>query len=82
MKGKQNVLSEVNLIMICYNLTRLTSILDPKVLKNRLKELGNEVSTLFPAILAHVGDFLFSRNMPYPIKNNGQNFLHNRVNHN
>ena len=27
MKGKQNVLSEVNLIIICYNLTRLTSIL-------------------------------------------------------
>ncbi len=58
MKGKQNVLSEVNLIMICYNLIRLMSILDPKVLKNRLKGLGPEVSTLFERILAYISDFL------------------------
>ncbi len=42
MRGKHNVLSEVNLIMICYNLRRIMSILDPKDLKNRLKELGPE----------------------------------------
>tara|TARA_B110000037_G_scaffold159789_1_gene180366 strand:+ start:3561 stop:5060 length:1500 start_codon:yes stop_codon:yes gene_type:complete len=36
MKGKENVLSEVNLMMICYNLTRLTNILSPKELKERL----------------------------------------------
>ena len=33
MKGKENVLSEVNLIMMCYNLGRLMSILDPKVIR-------------------------------------------------
>lgn len=40
MRGKQNVLSEVNLIMICYNLKRLMFILGPKVLKDRLKRLA------------------------------------------
>lgn len=39
MKGKENVLSEVNLIMICYNLRRLISIFTPKELKTRLKSL-------------------------------------------
>jgi len=39
MKGKQHVLSEVNLMMICYNLRRLMSIFDIDVLKNRLKAL-------------------------------------------
>jgi transposase len=38
-KGKENVLSEVNILMICYNLKRLTSILDLKELKNKLKGL-------------------------------------------
>lgn len=37
MKGKQNVLSEVNMIMICYNLSRLISIYKVDELKNRLK---------------------------------------------
>jgi hypothetical protein len=58
MRGKQNVLSEVNLIMICYNLTRLMSILNPKVLKNRLRRLGLSLYPLFKGILAHKGDFL------------------------
>ncbi|CAL2076463.1 hypothetical protein T190607A02C_130005 [Tenacibaculum sp. 190524A02b] len=39
MKGKKNVLSEVNILMICYNLRRLVSILGIETLKNRLKEL-------------------------------------------
>lgn len=39
MKGKENVLSEVNLMMICYNLRRLMSIFSVKDLKNKLKEL-------------------------------------------
>ncbi|MGB5700655.1 IS1182 family transposase [Muriicola sp.] len=59
MKGKQNVLSEVNLIMICYNLRRLMSILDPKVLRNRLKKLGPSLSALFRGILSHGCNFLF-----------------------
>jgi len=39
MKGKKNVLSEVNILMICYNLRRLVSILGIETLKNKLKEL-------------------------------------------
>jgi len=39
MKGKENVLSEVNLMMICYNLRRLMSIFSIDDLKNKLKEL-------------------------------------------
>jgi len=46
MKGKENVLSEVNIIMICYNLTRLMSILTPKELRRRLKRICSLV--LFP----------------------------------
>ncbi len=66
MKGKQNVLSEVNLIMICYNLTRLMSILDPKVLRNRLKSIGPRLSTLFEGISNPKIDYLiFGRLYPY-----------------
>jgi transposase len=39
MKGIQNVLSEVNLMMICYNLRRIMSIFTPNHLKTRLKNL-------------------------------------------
>lgn len=39
MKGKEHVLSEVNLMMMCYNLRRLMSILDINELKTRLKSL-------------------------------------------
>ncbi len=39
MKGKENVLTEVNLEMICYNLRRILSIYGPNALKNRLKSL-------------------------------------------
>jgi len=39
MKGKENVLSEVNLMMICYNLRRLMSIFSVNDLKNKLKQL-------------------------------------------
>ena len=39
MKGKQHVLSEVNLMMMCYNLRRLMSIFDVNELKYRLKSL-------------------------------------------
>ena len=64
MKGKQNVLSEVNLIMICYNLTRLMAILDPNGLKNRLKKLGPSLYALFQGILARRGDFLLFASLP------------------
>ncbi|WP_205649750.1 IS1182 family transposase [Aequorivita ciconiae] len=62
MRGKQNVLSEVNLMMICYNLTRLMTILGPEVLKNRLKRLVPGFSALFEAILAHMNSFLLPPN--------------------
>lgn len=39
MKGKEHVLSEVNLMMTCYNLRRLMSIFNSNDLKNRLKAL-------------------------------------------
>nr|WP_271392831.1 transposase [Aequorivita sinensis] len=58
MRGKQNVLSEVNLMMICYNLTRLMSILGPGVLRNRLKRLAPRLSNLFEGILAAINNFL------------------------
>jgi len=41
MKGKENVLSEVNLMMICYNLRRLISIFSVNALKDRLKGLAS-----------------------------------------
>ena len=72
MKGMQNVLSEVNLMMICYNLTRLSSILGPEVLKKRLKGLMTEFSTLFEVILAYKEGFLLpDKKYPYlRIENN------------
>jgi transposase len=39
MKGKENVLTEVNLMMMAYNLRRLMSIFDINTLKKRLKSL-------------------------------------------
>jgi len=52
MKGKQHVLSEVNLIMICYNLRRVMSILGVNELKSRLKELRSYILGIFDFILA------------------------------
>lgn len=40
LKGKHNVLSEVNLMMMCYNLKRLVSIYGVNALKNKLKKLA------------------------------------------
>ena len=70
MKGRQNVLSEVNLIMICYNLTRLTAILDPKELRNRLKRLALEISSIFEVISGVPSHFLFIASS-YNHKRNG-----------
>lgn len=68
MKGRQNVLSEVNLIMICYNLSRLMAILDPKELKNRLKRLGAELLSIFKVISGVQGHFLFIGSLFYSEK--------------
>ena len=50
MKGKEHVLSEVNLMMMCYNLRRLMSIFNINDLKNRLK-------SLIPTLLVKNGSF-------------------------
>jgi len=71
MKGKENVLSEVNLVMICYNLKRLMAILGPKELKYRLEQLGLELSRLFATISAILDRFLFQGNLFY-----GQKTIH------
>jgi len=52
MKGKENVLSEVNLEMVCYNLRRLMSIFGVNALKNKLKSLDLYVLMLYKAIKA------------------------------
>jgi len=54
MKEKQNVLSEVNLIMICYNLKRSISILGIKEFKTRLTSLN----PIFMTRIKHLLDFL------------------------
>jgi len=54
MKGKLHVLSEVNLMMICYNLTRLTNILSPKELKTRLKVLWLSFSVSLDLLADHL----------------------------
>jgi len=47
MKGKENVLSEVNLMMMVYNLRRLVSIFTIKDLKIKLKELFFDFLPIF-----------------------------------
>jgi hypothetical protein len=65
MKGKQNVLSEVNLIVLCYNLSRLVSILDPKELRNRLKKYTLELSPILMGISGVLSHFLFPGGLFY-----------------
>ena len=56
---KQNVLTEVNLMMICYNLRRLMSIFTINELKNRLKGL-------LSIALSFIGRFLVDVILFYP----------------
>ena len=69
MKGKGNVLSEVNLIMMCYNLSRIMSILDKKDLKRRLKDLIHLFLKKMEPNRAFLRPFYFSEN-PIPVFNN------------
>jgi transposase len=64
MRGKQNVLSEVNLIMICYNLKRLVSIVGLKGLKDKLKRLVAIFFALLGQISAPRTDLLLF-SIPY-----------------
>jgi transposase len=50
MKGKENVLTEVNLMMMCYNLRRLMSIFDTNQLKSLLKRLVYDFSQVLVSI--------------------------------
>jgi transposase len=59
MKGKENVLSEVNLMMICYNLRRLMSIFSINDLKNKLKELAQTFLLLFTPNKAILSLYIF-----------------------
>ena len=68
MKGKENVHLEVNLIIMCYNLRRLMHILDPKVLKNRLKELGHAIEDPFGPISPFLQHFSITNHMTAPTK--------------
>lgn len=58
MKGKENVLSEVNLMMICYNLRRLMSIFTIKDLKARMEALKTYISPKTEAVLSLLLHFI------------------------
>ena len=59
MKGKENVLSEVNLMMMCYNLTRLMSILGLNDLKHWLNSLYNIFTCIFKGFKLDLSAVLF-----------------------
>lgn len=54
MRGKENVLSEVNLLFTIYNLTRALTILGSKALKERLKA---HLLMFFSQIRTHISQF-------------------------
>ena len=60
MKGKDNVLSEVNIMMICYNLKRLTAIFGSKDLKNKFKELASFFFKKIERVLLNLSHFKIS----------------------
>lgn len=60
MKGKDNVLSEVNMMMICYNLKRLTAIFGSKDLKNKFKELASFLFKKIERFLLNLSHFEIS----------------------
>ncbi len=59
MKGKEDVLSEVNLMMMVYNLRRLMSIFDINDLKTRLKNLVSQIIDLLRSFKASLNTFYF-----------------------
>ena len=63
MKGKEHVLTEVNLMMMCYNLRRLMSILGVNPLKHWLSELSVNILRLFQPILIDFSNFYTNRNI-------------------
>jgi len=63
LKKKEHVLSEVNLMMICYNLRRLMSIFSITDLKNKLKGLRFLIVSLYKLFLADLN--LYSQNRKF-----------------
>jgi transposase len=62
MKGKEHVLTEVNLMMMCYNLRRLMSIFDINTLKSLLKGLAHNLLLVLDSIRAVLGYLNFDTN--------------------
>ncbi|MCH8325111.1 MAG: transposase [Bacteroidetes bacterium] len=58
MKGKEHVLSEVNIMMICYNLRRLMSIFSINELKSKLKNIGLQSLTAIRLISVFLSSFI------------------------
>lgn len=67
MKGKENVLSEVNLMMICYNLTRLMSIFNINELKHRMKALKLNILSKIETLLALIKPLISKTITRYPL---------------
>ena len=67
MRGKENVLSEVNIMMMVYNLRRLITILGIKTLKHRLKSLVNIILSNYELIIAILRNYFFIIN-PFELK--------------
>jgi len=59
MRRKENVITEVNLMMICYNLRRLMSIFSIDDLKNKLKELAPYYLSGFNQISLYLNTLIF-----------------------
>jgi transposase len=64
MKGKEHVLTEVNLMMTVYNLRRLMSIIEINDLKDRLKSLVCQIITKYGLKRAVLRHFYFSLKNP------------------
>ena len=62
MKGKENVLSEVNLMMMCYNLTRIMSILGVNDLKHWLNSLYTNFIHIFKGVKLDLSLLLYLKN--------------------
>ena len=67
MRGKENVLSEVNIMMMVYNLRRLITILGIKALKARLKSLVSSIYANYELIIAALRNYIFIIN-PFELK--------------
>ena len=63
MKGKEHVLTEVNLMMMCYNLRRTMSILGINGLKQWLKSIYQFFFMDFKRFRAHISHFNLSENI-------------------